>query len=269
MAPLSRGARDAVAVLRSLTSSKLATFILAALLAMPAAAQRAGSREGTIHPSGLTVAFDESHACPPIASPFASPTRYDNSRRPIDRFGGLHGGVDLSLKEGTPLLAVADGEAIASGEGGLMEGIFLWLRHAPQDSGLPFWTFTKYQHLSAPPDLKPGERVRAGQRVALSGATGTAGKHYGMAGYPHLHLTTYYGPSGDYEVRGQHGSMVGAREAQLDDPLILYLRDISGLAEVRALPEARRTVQPAIVLDSGEILPPGGRTVWPVACKRK
>jgi murein DD-endopeptidase MepM/ murein hydrolase activator NlpD len=258
-----------VAVRQRLTFPKRAAFLLAALLALPATAQRAGPREGTIDASGLAVAFDENHACPPIASPFASPTRYDNSRRPIDRFGGRHGGIDLSLKEGTPLLAVADGEAIAGGEGGLMEGIYLWLRHAPEDSGLPFWTFTKYQHLSAPPDLKPGTRVKAGQRVALSGATGTAGKHYGPAGYPHLHLTTFYGPSGEYEIKGLSGSMVSARGAQLDDPLILYLRDLAGLAEVRALPEARRTARPAIAGEDGSIVPPGSRTVWPVACKRK
>ena len=244
-------------------------FLLAALLALPAAAQRAGPREGTIGASGLSVAFDDGHACPPSASPFASPTRYDNSRRPIDRFGGLHGGIDLSLKEGTPLLAVADGEAIASGEGSLMEGIYLWLRHAPEDSGLPFWTFSKYQHLSVPPDLKPGARVKAGQPVGLSGATGTAGKHYGTAGYPHLHLTTYYGPSGEYEIKGLSGSMVSARGAQLDDPLILYLRDLAGLADVRALPEAHRAVRPAIVGEDGSIVPPGSKTVWPVACKRK
>ena len=246
-----------------------ALLLLTALFALPAAAQRAGPREGTIMASGLSVAFDESQACPPIASPFASPTRYDNSRRPMDRFGGLHGGIDLSLKEGTPLLAVADGEAIATGEGGQMEGIFLWLRHAPEDSGLPFWVFSKYQHLSAPPELKPGQRVKAGQRIGLSGATGTAGKHYGTAGYPHLHFTTYYGPSGEYEIKGMHGSMISARGALLDDPLIVYLRDLAGLTDVRALPEARRAVRPAIALDSGEILPTGGRTVWPVACKRK
>jgi murein DD-endopeptidase MepM/ murein hydrolase activator NlpD len=259
----------AVAVRQRLTFPKRAAFLLAALLALPATAQRAGPREGTIDASGLAVAFDENHACPPIASPFASPTRYDNSRRPIDRFGGLHGGIDLSLKEGTPLLAVADGEAIASGEGGLMEGIYLWLRHAPQDSGLPFWTFTKYQHLSAPPDLKPGARVKAGQRVALSGATGTAGKHYGTAGYPHLHLTTFYGPSGEYEIKGLSGSMVSAKGAQLDDPLILYLSDPTGLAEVRALPEARRSVRPGIVREDGSLLPPDSKTVWPVVCGRR
>lgn len=250
-------------------SPKLLFLLLAALLAQPATAQRAGPREGTIGASGLTVAFDDGHACPPIASPFASPTRYDNSRRPSDRYGGLHGGIDISLKEGTPLLAVADGEAIATGEGGQMEGIYLWLRHAPEDSGLPFWVFSKYQHLSVPPALKSGERVKAGQRVGLSGATGTAGKHYGTAGYPHLHLTTFYGPSGEYEIKGMFGSMVSGKGTQLDDPLILYLQDIRDLSEVRALPDVRRTVRPGIVGEDGSLFPAGSKAVWPVACGRR
>jgi hypothetical protein len=252
-------------------TSRLLAFLLALLLALPAAAQRgsADARDRVISASGLTVAFADGHACPPIASPFASPTRYDNSRRTIDRYGGLHGGIDLSLKEGTPLLAVADGEAITTGEGGLMEGIYLWLRHAPEDTGLPFWVFSKYQHLSASPALKPGERMKAGQRVGLSGATGTAGRHYGAAGYPHLHLTTFFGPSGEYEIKGMFGSMVSGKGTQLDDPLILYLQDIRDLSEVRALPEVRRTVRPGIVGENGSLFPAGSKTVWPVACGQR
>lgn len=226
-------------------------------------------RDHAINASGLDAAFPEGHACQPIACPFASPTRYDGSRRPNDRNGGLHGGIDLSLSEGTPLLAVADGEVIALGEGGRMEGIFLWLRHSPEDTGLPFWAFSKYQHFSALPKLKVGERVKAGQVVGPSGATGTAGGHYGAAGYPHLHLTTFFGPSGEYEIKGMFASVVSGKDALLDDTLILYLRDLRELSDVRKLPEARRTVRPAVVDEDGSIVPPGSKTVWPVACKRK
>lgn len=226
-------------------------------------------RDHAIGASGLEAAFPDGHACQPIACPFASPTRYDGSRRPNDRNGGLHGGIDLSLSEGTPLLAVADGEVIALGEGGRMEGIYLWLRHSPEDTGLPYWVFSKYQHFSALPKLKVGERVKAGQVVGPSGATGTAGGHYGMSGYPHLHLSTYFGPSGEYEIRGMFGSMVSGKDALLDDALILYLWDLRELSDVRKLPEASRTVRPAFVGEDGSIVPPGSRTVWPVACKRK
>jgi murein DD-endopeptidase MepM/ murein hydrolase activator NlpD len=129
--------------------------------------------------------------------------------------------------------------------------------------------FSKYQHFSALPKLKVGERVKAGQVVGPSGATGTAGGHYGATGYPHLHLSTYFGPSGEFEIRGMFASMVSGKDAVLDDALILYLRDFRDLAEVRQLPEERRTVRPAFVGEDGSIFPPGSKTVWPVACKRR
>jgi murein DD-endopeptidase MepM/ murein hydrolase activator NlpD len=226
-------------------------------------------RNRSISASGLKVAFPPGFACEPIASAFASPTRYDGSMRRDDRNSGLHGGMDLSLKEGTPLLAIAAGEVLTAGAGGRLEGNFLWLRHAPADTGLPFWVFAKYQHLSQLPTLKPGERVAAGQAVALSGNTGTAGGHYGAAGYHHLHLSTFYGPSPDYDVRGMFHSMVSGRDAESDDPLVMYLAGIERLDQVRSLPEERRTVTPAVVDGEGKLHPAGGRTVWPVACARK
>jgi murein DD-endopeptidase MepM/ murein hydrolase activator NlpD len=226
-------------------------------------------RSAQINASGLHVAFPEGWACEPVSCSFASPTRYDGSRRPPNRNGGRHGGMDISLKEGTPLLAVADGEVLALGEGGLMEGIYLWLRHAPEDTDLPFWVFSKYVHLSALPTLKVGGRVRAGQAVGLSGATGTKGGHYGVDGYPHLHLSIQYGPSGEYDVQGDYGSTVKGRDATLDDPLILYLGHRGGLAEVRRLPESAKLIRVPVVAEDGSIWPPGSRTVWPVACRRR
>lgn len=235
------------------------------MLAISAQAQ-VERRDHAIAASGLSVAFPDGYACEPLASPFASPTRYDGSFRRGDRNSGLHGGIDLSLKTGTPLLAIADGEVIALGEGGALEGIYVWLRHTPQETGLPYFVFSKYQHLSALPALKAGDRIKAGKTVGLSGATGTAGRHYGPAGYAHLHLSTFYGPSEEYEIRGMHGSMVSARGARLDDPLILYLEDLRDLSTVPDLPDRQKTVRPAVVGDDGRIHPEGRKTVWPVSC---
>lgn len=216
------------------------------------------ARESPVEATGLIPVFPPGLACEPISSPYGSPTRYDGSARRMDRNYGLHGGMDLSLKEGTPLLAVAAGEVIARGEGGLLEGIFLWLRISPQDSGQPFWTFAKYQHLSVLPTLAVGARVAAGQVVALSGSTGTAGGHYGAAGYPHLHLSTHYGPSGDFAVLGRFGSMVKGVGALLGDPMRLY----PGPEESTSGPVA----VPAMGVD-GNVVPAGSKVVWPVACQ--
>mgnify|MGYP001564167371 FL=1 len=101
-----------------------------------------------IRPSGLQAVLPDEVRCPEIASPFGSETRYDGSRRPSWEFGGYHGGIDISLAEGTPLLALAAGTVVNKGEGGRMEGNYLWLRHSPEDTGLAYWVYSKYQHLN-------------------------------------------------------------------------------------------------------------------------
>lgn len=221
-------------------------------------------REAAIEATGLMPSFPAGFACEPIASPYGSPTRYDGSQRRMDRNGGLHGGMDLTLGDGTPLLAIASGEVIAKGEGGQLEGIFLWLRIAPEDSGLPVWTFAKYQHLTTLPTIKVGARVTAGQAIAHSGGTGTAGGHYGAAGYPHLHLSTHYGPSGDFALLGMFQSMVKGEGAASGDPMRLYLKDGALPADASA-----RTVAVAVVGPDGELNPAGSKTAWPVACRRE
>jgi murein DD-endopeptidase MepM/ murein hydrolase activator NlpD len=133
--------------------------------------------------------FPAEARCPGIASPFGSRTRYDGSLRPKWAFGGHHGGIDISLAEGVPLLALAAGTVVSKGEGGQLEGIYLWLRHSPEETGLPYWVYSKYQHLQSPSELPMGAKVAVGQVLARSGKTGTVGGHYGASGYPHLHLT--------------------------------------------------------------------------------
>lgn len=241
-------------------------ILLAAMLAFSVQAQ-VERRDHTIVASGLSVTFPSGYACAPISSPFASSTRYDGSSRRSDRNAGLHGGMDLSLKSGTPLLAVADGEVIALGEGGASEGIYIWLRHTPKDTGSPYFVFNKYQHLSVLSSLKVGDRVKAGQIVGLSGATGTPGKHYGPNGYAHLHLSTFYGPSEEYAIKGMYSSMVSGKDAQLDDPLLLYVEGLQDISAIRSLPDERKWVHPAVVGDDGSIFPQGRKTVWPVPCK--
>lgn len=240
-------------------------MLLAVMLAFAARAQ-VERRDHAVIASGLRVAFPGGYACEPIASPFASPTRYDGSFRRGDRNSGLHGGMDISLKTGTPLLAIADGEVIALGEGGALEGIYIWLRHTPTDTGSSYFVFSKYQHLAALPALKVGDRVKAGKAIGLAGATGTAGKHYGPNGYAHLHLSTFYGPSEEYEIKGMFGSMVSGKDARLDDPLVLYLEGLHDLSAIRSLADETQTVRPAVVGADGRIHPEGRKTVWPVSC---
>jgi len=255
---------------------RLAVIVLT-LIAFPGALQgqtgfsKGGSRMGqasvesggpnTITPSGLRPAYPGEARCPEIASPYGSRTRYDGSSRPTwAPGGGYHGGIDISLPEDVPLLALAAGTVAAKGEGGMLEGIYLWLKHAPEDTGLSYWVFSKYQHLLVPPELEVGARVALGQVVARSGKTGTVGgKHYGMAGYPHLHLTTRKGARGDETIT----------EGALFDPLAVYHEAGTkgrGPAEP-PLPEGAVPIPYAT--PDGKIASAGTRVVWPVACQPK
>lgn len=204
-----------------------------------------------IKASGLVPGFSPKAECTKIASAYGSPYRYDGSRRPKFRYSGLHGGIDLTLEPGTPLLAIASGTLVHKAKGDQMEGIYLWLLHTPQDTGKPYFTLTKYQHLNAMPELNVGDKIETGQVIALSGATGTYGGHYGAKGYPHLHLTTMQSPSGKFKI--QSGKLVS--KAVLFDPLALFQE------------EPGQTQVPIAFKDcSGQIHPAGSKLVWPVNC---
>ena len=218
-----------------------------------------------IRPSGLQPVFPDKARCPEIASPFGSQTRYDGSRRPTWEFGGYHGGIDISLAEGTPLLALAAGTVASRGEGGQLEGNYLWLRHSPEDSGLAYWVYSKYQHLQSLPELPIGAKVVVGQVVARSGKTGTTGGYFGRYGYPHLHLITRKSPSGDLTV----GSRGSTQDGDLTDPLVIYHEASPKPQESVDPPLREKAVTIPYVTTDGRIWPQGTRVVWPVACQPK
>ncbi len=147
----------------------------------------------------------------------------------------------------------------------MMEGIYLWLRHAPEDTGLAYWVYSKYQHLASLPEVQVGAKVAVGQVIARSGGTGTAGGHYGMRGYPHLHLTTARGASGDATVGGRGES----RDVSLFDPLAIYHEAGGKLSESAGSPLQAGTVPIPYASTDGKVVPPGTRVVWPVACQPK
>lgn len=260
-----------------------AACVLAACIwaaALPAEAQRGGGKQGgggggggggraqfgqSLPAPGLSVTFAEGAACAPIASPYGASTRYDGSTRMSGGAEGLHGGIDLTLKEGTPLLAIAPGIVHATGEGGQLEGIFLWIAHLPEQTGMPFGFLAKYQHLSAPSELAPGTRVARGQVVARSGKTGTVGGHYGSAGYPHLHLTVR-AIAADKLPLAASGELRILRDTTLIDPLTVYVTGLQAPEEAANLDPDRKRLTVGFVDATGAIRPAAATVTWPVAC---
>lgn len=82
-----------------------------------------------------------------------------------------HRGVDFAMPEGTPILAVGDGEVVIS-KNGSETGNYVAIRHGRQ-------YMTRYMHLKKSL-VKPGQQIKRGDRIALSGNTGRSTG-------PHLH----------------------------------------------------------------------------------
>ncbi|QTQ16380.1 M23 family metallopeptidase [Treponema parvum] len=83
----------------------------------------------------------------------------------------LHNGIDFGVREGTEVLACAEGKIVLA-ENRITTGFSVVIEHLP---GL----YSVYYHLSAL-NVKENQIVKKGERIGLSGATG-------MVTGPHLH----------------------------------------------------------------------------------
>jgi murein DD-endopeptidase MepM/ murein hydrolase activator NlpD len=92
--------------------------------------------------------------------------------------GRRHEGVDIFAPRGTPVLAADDGVVLAVRRTSI-GGNVIWLR--PDGADVELY----YAHLDRQ-DVRPGERVRAGQPIGLVGNTGNA-----RTTPPHLHFGVY------------------------------------------------------------------------------
>jgi len=97
------------------------------------------------------------------------------------RGGRFHGGIDISGERGTPIMAVDDAVVMYSGRGPDGYGNTVMLDHG---NGL----VTLYAHNDRNV-VRPGERVRRGQTVALMGDSGRAsGTHVHFEVHQHGRL---------------------------------------------------------------------------------
>lgn len=94
------------------------------------------------------------------------------------RWGVMHAGVDLAAPPGTPILAVGDGVVTHAGWVFSGYGISVVVEH-------PDGYYTHYAHASEA-KVSPGDRVEAGDVIALEGSTGDSTG-------PHLHFEVHKG----------------------------------------------------------------------------
>jgi murein DD-endopeptidase MepM/ murein hydrolase activator NlpD len=125
-------------------------------------------------------------ATPPAAAPTPSyvlPAQGRYTSCFCERWGEMHGGIDLANANGTPELAAGAGTVIVAGPAGGF-GQWVQLRH---DDG----TVTVYGHMDTI-EVSVGQSVAAGQLIATMGAQGNSTG-------PHLHFEVW--PAGDRAQR--------------------------------------------------------------------
>lgn len=102
------------------------------------------------------------------------------------RWGSLHGGIDIAAPIGTPIVAVLDGEVIDAGPAA---GFGLWVRIRHDDG-----TVTVYGHNDTN-TVSVGQRVRAGEQIATVG-------NRGFSTGPHVHFEVHLGGSNKIDPIG-------------------------------------------------------------------
>ena len=233
----------------------------------PRSSRAIQKRSGLIE-TGLRPVYPDAAECLEVKSHFASPTRFDGSTRVQWAFHGYHNGFDISVPIGTPLIAIADGEVVHKYTGGRLVGHQIFIRHAPEETGLPVWVYSKYKHFDKLPDLEVGAYVKKGQYLGPSGDSGTAGGHF-QTGYPHLHMSIYTSTSPDYKTRKES---IRLKDVQQVDPVALFLKKDPAITNnhlAHDLPDSEKDVPIAYQTTDGKVVPDGARIIWPIACKQK
>jgi len=167
---------------------------------------------------------------------------------------------------GTPMIAAAAGTVVAkSAEQRSYRGIEIILRHSPEDTGLPVWTYTQYAHFDEMPSLAVGDRVRMGQAL---GPTGNSGFQRGgkRARRPAIHFAVWFSRSPDWAMVR---NVVVPVNGLWMDPVAFYRKAPHfDSAAMKALPGGEKEVPISVMFEDGTTSPAGTKLVWPYTCKK-
>ena len=224
--------------------------------------------------TGLVAKFDTGVYCRTVDDGWAMDYSEKRGR------DALHGGIDIPAPRGTPVLAMAAGEVVGKFENDDgAQGLQIWLRHSPDDTGLPKWVYSQYAHLLELPPLAVGQRVRMGEEIGKTSNTGISGEEARSASGPPIrngksgglrerrdavHFATIYTDSPRYY---RDESILIPQDSRWVDPHALYRR--SGQFDsikLAALPAESKSVEMPYVMTDGRLSPADTKLIWPYAC---
>lgn len=180
-----------------------------------------------------------------------------------------HGGIDMPAPFGTPMLAAADGTVVSkTAEPMSFRGIELIVRHSPEQTGLPVWTYTQYAHFNEMPTVNVGDKVRMGQDL---GPTGNSGYQRTKGGKqrprrPAIHFAVWFSDKPGYAV--DRNDIIPVDGWWMDPNAMYRLQPPFDSASLKALPDAEKDVAIPVMLESGETVPANTKLIWPYACSR-
>jgi murein DD-endopeptidase MepM/ murein hydrolase activator NlpD len=177
--------------------------------------------------------------------------------------GGTHGGIDIPMPRGTPVRAIAAGEVVNKGlHGNDPQGIQIWLRHSPEDTGLTIWSYSQYAHLLELPEFPLGHRVRMGEAIGKTSNTGTGGGKRRDA----LHFAIVYSDSRKFFV---NDALVVPLDGRWMDPIAIYRNGPPFDSQsMKALPANQKQIAIPFMLEDGTTVPADTKLIWPYFCSK-
>ncbi len=180
------------------------------------------------------------------------------------RGAALHKGIDIPQPKGTPVLATASGTVVGKFiNANSRKGIEIVLRHMPEQTGLPFFTYTQYTHLLELPSIPIGAKVRIGDEIAKIWNTGVMGRRIRRSA---LHFAVFYSESPNWTNSGR---FFAPQNGYFMDPVSFFSETGPYESkEVKSLPRRAKSITIPYQLNDGTRYPSNAKRIWPFACKQ-
>ncbi len=216
--------------------------------------------------TGTGPRFPEGANCPGIDDYWAMGYASKRNRE------SYHGGIDLPVPWGKPMLAVAAGSVVALYKAHLSKrGNEVVIRHSPKQTGLPVWTYTAYGHLDKLPDFELGQRINKGDIIGPTGNSGISAKGKKGSGQsrtrrPAIHLAMFFSKNRTY---AEANNTIIPIDGRWLDPFAFYRQKGPFDSEaVKALPDTEKHIDIPVMFDDGTTLPEQTKVIWPYTCSR-